>query len=669
MAGLKTTITLQDRMSSVLRNITKTTTTTINNLKAAGIEGDKAFSPDKPSRMRDAILKTKNAISEARDKQYIFNAEMEKGSGIAGGLAGKVKSLVAAYAGMRTIKGLVEMSDQLAQNYARLNLMNDGLQTTKELFSAIQQSAKESRGDFQDTFSFVAKIGNTARGAFKSSKEIVKFAELIQKSFKISGTKATEASNAMLQLSQALGAGVLRGEDLRSIFGQAPGLIQLIAKELDVDVGKIRKMGEEGKLTADVIRNAVFNAADDINAKFAEIPMTWADVWTNLKTDAITALEPVLGVINKLANNQSVVKMMQGIADVLKYVAVAAGWVLEKNSAVYEFFVNNWDWIAPIILGVGLAIASYTIVSKDAIVATKAWELAQKALGIAIAFCNSKLLIAMVIIGALIAGFVALCIHLGKTNSAATSTFGKFVAGLYIVGAWFKNLGIIVKGVFGGIWEVIKAVAYNFTVDWHNSIADVTSRFWQFLSDVMYIVGAAAKALNKLPFVSIDAEGLFSKADAWAKKSGDIASSMMQYKDYGAAFAEGYDKAGGNTAFADGWKEEAAKAGEEAFANLKNKFSFNMTAANAEGYGETLNSIADDTGSIAKSLGTTNEELAWLRDIAEREAINRFTTAEIKIDMTGMTNEIHRDVDVDGIYNKFVGDFGVALQTVAAGVY
>ena len=226
------------------------------------------------------------------------------------------------------------------------------------------------------------------------------------------------------------------------------------------------------------------------------------------------------------------------------------------------------------------------------------------------------------------------------------------------------------KGVFGGIWEVIKAVGYNFKVDWHNSIADVTSKFWQFLSDVLYIVGAASKALNKLPFVSIDTEGIFSAADNYAKMSGEAASSMMQYKDYGAAFAEGYDKAGGNTAFAEGWKKDAAKAGEKAFKKLKDKFSFNMNATiGAEGYGETLNNIADDTSSIAKNLSATNEELSWLRDIAEREAINRFTTAEIKIDMTGMTNEIHRDVDVDGMYNKFVGDVGIALQTAAAGVY
>ena len=400
MAGLKTTITLQDRMSGVLRNISKTTTTTINSLKAAGVAGDNAFSPDRPNRMKTAIERMKNSIPDATSKMRIFNSEMEKGSNIAGGLAGKVKSLVAAYAGMRMVKGLVELSDQMAQNYARVNLMNDGLQSTSELIESIRAAANRSRGSFQDMTDVVAKLGNNAKGAFKSSKEIVKFAELVQKQFKISGASATEASNAMLQLTQALGSGTLRGDELRSVMEQAPMLIDSIAKSLGVTKGEIRKLAEEGKLTADVVKKAVMDSADDINKKFAEIPMTWQDVWTRVENDSIKALEPVLGVINRLANNQSVVKMMQGISDALGYVAVASGWVIEKIGAIYEYVVNNWNWIGPIVYGIVGALIAYEGVAKAAAVATTL-----------VALAGSGLLIPVAIVGALIAGFVLLCRH------------------------------------------------------------------------------------------------------------------------------------------------------------------------------------------------------------------------------------------------------------------
>ena len=676
MPTVKTALVLQDKMSSVMRSMTKAIGTMITGLEGVETAGGKAFDPNMTRQMRIAVGEANAKLSEmekdyqrAAGGQQNLNRHMQHGVGIADGLLGKVKGLVAAYASMRTIKGLVDLSDQTAQNYARVNLMNDGLQTTTQLIDSIRAAANRSRGSFQDMATVVAKLGNNARGAFKSSAEVVKFAELVQKQMKIAGAGPAEASNAMLQLSQALGSGVLRGDELNSIFEQAPNLIQTIADYMKKPIGQIRKMASEGQISADIVKNAMFDASDDINKKFAAIPMTWQDVWTRIKNDGQEAMEPLLGAINRLANNPSVMKMLSGITSALGYVAVAAGWVVEKISGIYTFFVDNWSKIAPIVYGVCGALVAYTVYTKAAALAGRVMEMVQTGI-------NWKLLLAIAIIGALVAGFVALCIHLGKTNSKAKSTFSQFVSGIYVVGAWFKNLGVVVKAVFAGILAVIEAGANNIGILFHNSIAKVKGDFYSLLAVAIRVVSQIANALNKLPFVNIDVSGLTEAAGNFAEKAAAEWKSRQEYISASDAFKNAYDAADGNTAFADGWKKDAAKAGETAFNKLKEKYSFHMEGAgNAEGYGvlgniaDNTGKTADTTGSIAKSLDTTNEELSWIRDVAERDVINRFTTAEIKIDMTGMTNEIKNDVDVDGLFNRFTNDVRIALQTAAAGVH
>ena len=214
-------------------------------------------------------------INQSTEAQAKLNAQVTSGANSMEGLKNKVMSLAAAYVSIQGIKQVIDLSDTLTQTTARLDMMNDGLQTTEELQQMIFQAAQRSRGEYQSTADAVSKMGIMAGDAFNSNQELVAFAEQLNKQFTIAGTSQEGISAAMLQLTQAMGSGVLRGEELNSVFEQAPTIIQTIADYLDVPIGQIRDMAADGQLTAEIVKNALLSAADETNAKFEEMPMTF----------------------------------------------------------------------------------------------------------------------------------------------------------------------------------------------------------------------------------------------------------------------------------------------------------------------------------------------------------------------------------------------------------
>lgn len=238
------------------------------------------------------------------NEQGAFNDAINEGTENANGLMGAIKGAVAAYLTVNTVKSALNASDELMQTTSRLNMMNDGVQTTQDLVNMVYVAAQDARGSFGDMADVVAWFGNNAKDAFSSSAEVVQFAGLVQKQMTIAGASTAEASNAMLQLSQALGSGVLRGDELNSIFEQAPNLIQNIADYLDAPIGKIREMAADGELSAGIVKNAIFAATDEINENFNSMPMTWGQIWTSMQNTATMAFQPVLQRINDIANSE-----------------------------------------------------------------------------------------------------------------------------------------------------------------------------------------------------------------------------------------------------------------------------------------------------------------------------------------------------------------------------
>lgn len=217
----------------------------------------------------DAAEKASKSTKELSDNQ-------KNAISSADALASAVKRLAASYLSIQGLKKAVDLSDGLVSTRARLDRMNDGLQTTQQLETMIYQSAQRSRGNFMDTMGLVSQLGTMAGSAFGNTKEIVQFAEQLNKQLALSGASGQAAQAAILQLEQGLASGVLRGDELNSVMEQAPAIARSIADYLQVDMGKLREMGAQGQITAAIVKNAMFAAAAETNAEFAKTPMTWA---------------------------------------------------------------------------------------------------------------------------------------------------------------------------------------------------------------------------------------------------------------------------------------------------------------------------------------------------------------------------------------------------------
>lgn len=736
MASISTSIELYDRVSAPINNMISA----INNMIGAYESVDSAmntgFDTVPINEARQAIDQASQQMEEleqniqdSQQQQENFNRSVQNGTSAMDGIAKKVMKMVAAYASIKTVENVLNISDELTQTTARLDMMNDGLQTTDELVKMVYQSAQNARGSFSDMADVVARFGNNAGSAFGSTEEIVSFANLLQKQMTIAGAGTQEASNAMLQLSQALGSGVLRGDELNSIFEQAPNLIQNIAsyiekneevaksmaKSIDVSyeemttnaMGHIRELAKEGQLTGDIVKNAIFAASDEINTKFEQMPMTWGQVWTTMKNGALMEFQPVLQKVNELANNQDFQRFAASAVGALANISTHLLEIMELAGKVATFIGDNWSIIEPIIMGIVTALAAYgtylaitkgiELASAAAKIvmciasyahaaatgteasATAAATAAQYGFNAALLACPLTWIILLII--TLITIIAVVCARIAKTSEVANSAFGVMTGGINVVIQFFKNLVLTVANVALGIWNALGACATNIGVAFSNAISGIKSWFYSLLSTALQVVDGICSALNKLPFVEFDYSGITSKASEYAAKAADEAGNKGDYTSISDAFSEGF-----NTfdTFQDGWAGDAFKAGAAWGDGVSDKvsgaidgiFGGSDTSGLFDGGGydssQVPSNIADtagNTGSMADALEITSEDLKYLRDIAETEVINRFTTAEVRVEMGGITNNISSDMDLDGVVDYLANGVNEAMQKAAEGVH
>lgn len=664
-------------------------------------------------RLSQTVGNTERYIRDNVDEQGRFNQEVSAGTQQANELTNTIKRAVAAYISIQSVGKALNISDELVQTTSRLNMMNDGVQTTAELVNMVYAAAQDARGSFSQMADVVARFGNNAKDAFSSSEEVVAFADLIQKQMTIAGASTQEAANAELQLSQALGSGVLRGDELNSIFEQAPNLIQNIADYLDVPIGKIREMAADGELSADVVKAAIFSAADDINSKFNEMPMTWGQIWQSMQNTALIAFQPVLQRLNDLANSEAFQTFIQGAIEAMATLANILLNIFELVGTVGGFIADNWSVISPIIYGVIAALAVYAaylgivkgieiasaaataihsvaMSAKIGVMAaltgqTMAATAAQMGYNGALYACPVVWIIVLII--ALIAVIMAVCSAIAKMTGIANSGFGVITGGVNVVIQFFKNLGLTVANIALGIGNAIAALASNMMTAFHNAICSVQSWFYNLLSTALSVIEGICSALNKLPFVEFDYSGISSAADDYAAKASEAAGNKEDYQSISDAFNEGFTTF---DAFQDGWASDAFNAGAawgDGIADKVSNFSlsdvfgqtdipnvgdytsgFNDAIANS-GVGDSIGNIDDNTGKIKDSLDVTEEDLKYLRDIAEQEAINRFTTAEINVDMSNMQNTVNSGDDIDGFMTKLTDSVNEAVDNMTEGVH
>lgn len=712
MATIRSQMVLNDGMSAVLKRITSALDTTLNAFEQVQRASGRAVDAAQIAQARSQLVGANAEIQEmadgyrrAAEQEENLNRGLRTGGSLADGMLGKVKTLVATLAAGAGLNKLIGLSDQMTSTTARLSFLVDDGGSVDELEAKIMASAQRSRAAYLDTASAIASMGANAGAAFSSNDELIAFMEQVNRQFTIGGASAQGQAAAMLQLTQAMAAGALRGEELNSILENAPGIARAIEQYMGIAEGSIKQYAQEGQVTAEVVKNALFSVADETNAKFESMPMTWAQIWTNMQNRALQTLDPVLNKLNKLANSEQFSTVVDGALNALATITALASGILDVFVNIGSAVVDNWSVIEPIAWGLVAALVAYNAValitqaingavalSAGAVArsagvkaaaemmstgATFAATAAQYGLNAALLACPITWIVVGVI--ALVAGIIALCNWIAKTTGVAATGFGVITGGINVAIQAVWNAMLVVANVAIGIWNALGACCSNIGTAFHNVISNVQGWFYGLLSTALTVVEGICAALNKLPFVEFDYSGISAKADEYAAKSAEAYGSVEEYQNIGDAFTKGY-----NTfdTFTDGWASDAFKAGASWGDGVADKvssffdFGGGGTGGTDLGSGFDLSSIADNTGltadntgKTADALAVTEEQLEYLRDIAERDAINRFTTAEVKIDMTGMTNRIDGSADLDGVISQLTEGFTEALVTAAEGVH
>ncbi|HGM3382526.1 TPA: tape measure protein [Clostridioides difficile] len=784
MATIQTSIKIFDGMTPAFRNMTTSINTTINSLErlqgrlnnplnTGGIQ----TSQQSLNNIESILTRIEQSIGKADEQQRKFNDDINKGASNTDRLLGSVKKVVGTYMGLKTIGGLANLSDQMTSTNARLNMINDGQLSDGGLNKMIFQSAERSRASYLDTAQIVSRIGMNAGSAFSSTREIVSFAEQLNKKFVIAGASTQEMNSALLQLTQGLGSGVLRGEELNAVFESAPNIIRSIADYLDVDIGKIRGMASEGMLTADIVKNSLLAASAETNAQFEKMPLTIGQIFASIKNNAVMifgAIQKkiedtvssggfrtfivnvtdslyVLGAVGCSVFNGFIDLLssptFQGFANMMivgiSLITQGFGWLLTVLGSVINFISQGWSIIRPILITsivlwglyktaviagalvtaiqvVWIALQTFwTNLLNGSLLTNIMMNIAAKISTDALSGSMLLLITTIVMVVAAVALviaaiFVAVAIfnHFAGTSISATGV---------VVGA-FYFLGTCIYDVFAGAWNIVMAfmeffvnsfniciygvqmLFYNLANFVINSMGDVGGSFDRCATTLANVfingVNLAIKAvnglielINKIPGVNIDTFG-----HGYTKNIDSVVGGLKNYQktlkepikpqDWKAPYAEIKNPF------------DSYKKGYEVGQNLENKlkdaFDINKIAEKAKkdlrlddlwdkkyGLGDGIGSAglnsplndaakgakdtAGNTAKMAKTMDKSQEDLKYLRDIAEQETINRFTGVNIKIDMNN-TNNINSEADVDGIVNVLTEKLNDAMVVSAEGI-
>ncbi len=660
MAGVSTQFEIQDRMTSKLNRINAASQEVDQTLENVGNTTDmvedrttKAAQAMKIAwqMMSESGISKSEALSaawdqvgrkinDASDKVEKFNQKQKhaaKGTHDVKNawdqVSGYIKSAMAAV----SAKKVIELADSMTTTRARLDLMNDGLQTTAELQDMIMESANRSRAAYTTTADAVAKMGIMAGDAFSSNEELIAFSELINKQFTIAGTSVAGIDAAMLQLTQAMSSGVLRGEELNSIFEQAPTIIQTIADYLGVPIGKIREMAAEGQITSTVVKNAMLASADEINAKFASMPMTFSQAWTVAKNIILEAFTPVLTLIGQ-----------------------GAQWIYD-----------NWSTIAPIFWGIAAAVLFYAVAT---------WIANGAAMAFFTTLLTSPLFWIAVVIGVIIAAIYKWVQSIG----------GLKVVWLIVVNAFLTHWDRLKIGFMIGItwiqnmWNNLQLTFYKVGVNIQNFMGDMKAGVLTILQNLVNgainIINDFINMLNKIPGVNI---GLIDQVTfgttaaleneaAKQARAADLAAYQdkinSQIEERNAALnamaSEAQAEKSQREAEIAAAKAEAAAAGSEATGSGGEDY---FGGGGGGGSGNIGNvDYVDSVGSIEDDVNIAEEDLKFLRDVAEMRYVQNFVTLTPTVAIDATVNE---RADYDELARRIEIELEDEFVAAAEGVY
>ncbi|MEG2521250.1 MAG: tape measure protein [Anaerovoracaceae bacterium] len=641
MATIRTAIQIQDGMSAPIRNIIGAMDIMINTFQSAQSSMAKPIDVSAletaRSKINQAAIETDRIEKEIKDNinaQDKFSQKVKGSNDYTKNLWRTFTSLAGVAGGAMLVKGMFNLSDQITNTTARLNLMNDGMQTTAELQDMIFESADRSRALYTTTADVVSKLGMRAREAFSSNAETVQFAENLNKQFVIAGASQQEIHSASLQLTQALGSGVLRGEELNAVFEAAPNIIQTIADYMGIPIGQVRNLASEGKVSAEIVKNAMLGATNDINKQFEQMPMTWAQVWNGVVNWVIQYSQPLLDFISLIAQNWDALSPIIGAATSVLLVYCGALLIAKGISAAYAFVEALRD----------AATTGATLATLGATEATTSFNAVLLA---------TPLGWVIMLLSIAIATITYFAIKWVK------SVGGVKVAWLLMCNAVSSGLDRLVIGFYGGCYSIQNAASgmkSAVLIILQNMINGAIGLINDFIGLVNKIPGVNFEVVNKVTFGTKSMENTQALVDANNAK-------LQAIKDNSAKEAAERDEA-----------IKQAKLDANKKSDFVTGFNPDLYGANSLGVGgpSSLNKdiakTANNTGRTADVLEKTNEELKYLREIADRQAVKNYTKKEVVIDMSGMVNEIKSDDDIDGFISKFTKKLEEAIDIEPEGV-
>lgn len=617
MAVIKETLALEDRFSAAFNKYVKLVeqstastkelqqaTTQVSQsarlastaYELAATKADAAAAAARAQAAQTAALAAQERLEaqrarEAARAQAEQAAAQDKTAAASSALTGHLKNLLGAYVGLQTVQKLVETSDQMTQINARLQLMTGSAEAAAAAQDKIYQASQRSRGAYMDMADMVAQLGTLAPDAFTDTDELIAFAEQLQKQMAISGASGQSAQAAMVQLTQALASGTLRGDELNSVLEQTPMIAKTIADYMGVSTGQMREMASEGAVTADVVKNAMLSAAEETNAAFEQMPLTWSQVWAMGSNMALQAMQPVLDLISLAANNtERLIPIVTGLAAAVtvyagaQTAANAATWlgVAANRALITTMLANPFLWVA---VAVGVAVGALAL-----------WV--QSVGGVQVAWLTA--------VDVVLSGVDNLRIGIYTGMYAIQNKFGEFGLAAF-------TMGVNVVNFFGdmkvGALEQIQGMA--------NGAIDIIN--WM-ISKVNLLPGVAIDSIDKLTFASTAAAAneaaKASRADALAKSQAAVAKQEAdRAANLNRMRSDAYSAHMQRMVGIYNAKTSGAGSSNADFRNLYNVPSFDEMAG-------TLGDIGKDVNGIKKSVDLSNEDLKSLVDVATRRYVN-----------------------------------------------
>ena len=684
----------------------------------------------------DKYKKIKDNTEQANNAQKAYNNSLSAGVSNATAFGDKLTSGIKRYITMAATafggKQLIDASDTWINNSSRLGLLTNGLQEQKMLQQEIYQSALKSRGAYNDTVNVIAKLGLLAPDAFVDNSELVKFTELMNKSFKLSGASTEEKTSAMYQLTQAMASGRLQGDEFRSIIENAPMLANAIAEYTGVSKGELKDLSSDGAISADIIKNALFGAADDIESKFSQLPMTFGDAWTNIGSSATMAFAPLYEQMNGMLNNDIVQGVLQGVPELLEKASLKAQELMSVIDGSLIVGSTGFDDIANSVGNITNA-----MFSANGVVGTFIRTIGNIA-------ANPATAKSLAIMGS---GFLTVAGAINTVLEVATP-LAPTIAGIYVGFKMYRTISPVINTVSTGIATlagktVMLATAQQAEATAAESAAEaqktlntamnanpylgVASAIAKVVSMMLALVGTIKAVKSAADLVS-DSTGTESELTAidYAKKNGvslstarSIVNSNESYdkqidelseanktiKAKEDQYRQMYNQLNANGRMGQSQAEILARQEhqkeilkkineleERRKINLENIFKLGDAKRDAEYDYRTmdynskkasneLNTISTDPNDYYKefdknldvdnvenvnhindTVDIASEDLRYIRDIADQEAINKFTSKLLQPQINVSFGEVKETVDVDKIIERITTGLDESLN-------